>query len=187
MDYRTRAALPALLLLAGCLSVPVSTLWRLRSFGIDDFVALDPAALRAAVRTDARAGFAEVVLRVTTDWDDGERQHYDIRLRPDARPDPRLEPAPAGRRWLAFALEEAAMASFRDLQRRLAAAGRRRGRIEIAIEPRQSQVPADVARALPVRVDLLLDPRQGYFTMIRETVVDTSRQATDNPQTGKGR
>ena len=47
-----RRALPLLLaaaLLAGCASVPLGTMWKMRGFSPRDFVGLDPAALRAAV------------------------------------------------------------------------------------------------------------------------------------------
>jgi hypothetical protein len=184
---RIGVAFASLLLLAGCLSMPVSTLWKLRSFGIDEFLALDPADVRAAVRTDARANFAEVILNVTTEWQGGGRQHYQIRLRPDPRGDARLEPAPTGRRWLVFALDPAGAAAMRELQRSLAADRQRRGQIAIGIEPREATVPDEIARALPVRVDLLLDRRDGYFTMIRETAVDTSQRRNDNPPTTKAR
>ena len=40
---------------AGCTSVPVSTMWRLRNFGAEELFALDPTHLRAAARVDARA------------------------------------------------------------------------------------------------------------------------------------
>ena len=60
-------------------------------------------------------------------------------------------------------------------------------RIEIGIGLRESEVRADLAGALPVRVDLLLVPGAGYFTMIRETAVDTAQPRNDNPETKKAR
>lgn len=46
-------ALPAMLPMTGCTAIPVSAMWRLRSFGVDDLVALDPvrcATPRRAIR-----------------------------------------------------------------------------------------------------------------------------------------
>jgi hypothetical protein len=63
----------------------------------------------------------------------------------------------------------------------------RERRIEIGIGLRDPEVPADLARALPVRVDLLLDPGEGYLTMIRKTAVDTTQPRNDNPETKKAR
>jgi hypothetical protein len=53
------ATLIAGFLLAGCAHVPLGTLWKLRSFGPEDFVALNPADLRAAVRAPTAFVFAK--------------------------------------------------------------------------------------------------------------------------------
>jgi hypothetical protein len=173
--------------LAGCMSVPMSTLWKLRNFSIDQFLALDPNALRAAVLTDARARYGSVVLEVTAEWKGKPPQRYDIVLKPEPAPDPRLASAPARKQWTVFALDPDGIAAFEGFRRSLSAARQSEGRIEIGIGLRGSEVPPDLARALPVRVDLLLVPQDGYFTMMRETIVDTTRLGDNTSDTRKAR
>ena len=52
---KRRALLALAALVAGCTSVPLSTMWRLRNFGPDQLLALEPTELRAAARVDRRA------------------------------------------------------------------------------------------------------------------------------------
>jgi hypothetical protein len=173
--HRRLLLLAPALLASGCLSIPVSTMWKLRSFGVDEFFALDPNALRGAVRTDARARYEAVVIDIDLKLQGQAAVRHALELRSLQAGDARLAPAPAGRRWYVFALGAQGEAVFRDLRQRLTAA-RRDGNneIRIGIGARAAEVPPDLARALPMRLDLLLDPREGYFTLFKETTVDTT-------------
>jgi hypothetical protein len=44
--------------------------------------------------------------------------------------------------------------------------------IDIAVKPNVGMVPGSLAAALPVRIDLLTDPREGWFTLLPETVIN---------------
>lgn len=163
------------LLASGCMSIPVSTMWKMRGFGVDEFFALDPADLRGAVRTDARARYEAVVINIDLKLQGQPPVQHALELRSLQAGDARLEPAPTGRRWYVFALGPPGEAVFRDLRIRLAAVKRDgSSEIRIGIAARSAEVPPELARALPMRLDLLLDPREGYFTLFKETTVDTT-------------
>ena len=59
---KRRSLLALALLAGGCTSVPVATMWRLRSFNAEQLFALDPAHLRAAARVDSRATMKNVTI-----------------------------------------------------------------------------------------------------------------------------
>lgn len=173
--HRRLLLLAPTVLASGCLSIPVSTLWKLRSFNIDEFFALDPSALRGAVRTDARASYEAVVIDIDLKMQGQAPVRHALELRSLQAGDARLAPAPAGRRWYVFALGEQGEAVFRDLRQRLTAVKRDgNNELRIGIGARAAAVPPDLARALPMRLDLLLDPRDGYVTLFKETTVDTT-------------
>ena len=175
VDRRHLLLLAPALAATGCLSIPASTLWRMRSFGVDAFFALDPDHNRGAVRTAARARYEAGGIDIDAKLQGQPAARHALELRSQQAGDPRLEPAPPGRRWYVFALGPPGVEVFHDLRRRLATV-RRDGssEIRIGIGARSAEVPPELARALPMRLDLLLDPREGYFTMFRETTVDTT-------------
>jgi len=161
---------------AGCTSVPVSTMWRLRNFGADQLFALDPAHLRAAARVDARATMRNVTISLEVRPADGAPPRtYLIPLEQPVS-DPRLERAPADRRWFAFALSPQGLAEYLRIKREYASVPKgSHGTVKIAASD-DGTVPVDLKRAFPLRVDVLLDPAEGYFTLISETRLDLSQQ-----------
>lgn len=162
--------------LAGCTSVPLATMWKLRSFSVDEFFAMNPDDLRAAVRTDARASFNAVDINITVTPKGGEASNHAIRLQQAVTADPRLEPAPADRRWYVFALGPQGVKVFDAVRRDVTAVRKIPGSsLRLGICAQEASVPPEIAKALPMRVDLLLDPKEGWFTMISETRVDTTQ------------
>ena len=172
---KRRSLLGLVVFVAGCTSVPVSTMWRLRSFGPDQLFALDPSHLRAAARVDARATMKNVTISLEVHPADGSaRRAYEIPLEQPTT-DPRLERAPADRRWYAFALSPRGLAEYERIKREYAAVPKgSRGTVRIAASD-DGSVPPDLKRAFPLRVDVLLDPAEGYFTLISETRLDLSQ------------
>ena len=176
MKRRTLLGTAAALAVSGCTSVPIATMWRMRNFSVDDFFAIDPNDLRAAVRTDARASFTSVDIVFKVMPKGGEPTQHLIRLQQDVAADARLEPAPADRRWYVFALGPQGAKVFEAVRKEVAAVRKISGSsVSIGISAQESNVPPDIAKALPLRVDLLLEPKQGWFTMISETRVNTTQ------------
>ncbi len=94
LDLKRRSLLALALLAGGCTSVPLSTMWRLRSFNAEQLFALDPAHLRAAARVDSRATMKNVTISLDVDPPDGSaRRTYLIPLEQPVD-DPRLERPP---------------------------------------------------------------------------------------------
>lgn len=172
---KRRALLAVAIALAGCTSIPVSTLWRLRNFGPEQLLALDPTLLRAAARVDARAAMKNVTIAIDVEPPDGSaRRSYVLPLEQPV-PDPRLERAPADRRWFAFALSKQGLAEYERIKREYASLPKGgRGTIGVSASD-AGALPADLMRAFPLRVDVLLDPAEGYFTLINETKLDLTQ------------
>jgi hypothetical protein len=165
-------------LMAACSSVPLATLWRLRGLGVDEFFALDPAQLRAAVRTDQRATFESVDVGIDVRTGDQAPIRHSIRLQQGLAADPRLGPAPAGMKWHVFALGAEGVRVFDSVRRQVLALPRGQGSsVTLSVAAREGQVPPEIAARLPVRVDMLLDPKDGWFTLVSETRLDTTRSA----------
>jgi hypothetical protein len=172
---KRRALLGLTLLAAGCTSIPVSTLWRLRNFGPEQLFALDPMQLRAAARVDSRALMKNVTIAIDVQSADGStRRAYVLPLEQPVQ-DPRLERAPVDRRWFAFALSKPGLAEYERIKREYASLPKG-GRSTIRVSASDAgTVPAELMRAFPLRVDVLLDPAEGYFTLINETKLDLTQ------------
>jgi hypothetical protein len=167
-----RLLLAALLLIAGCTTVPLSTIWKLRSFGPEQLVALNPKELRAAARVDSRVTMSGVMIVVEVEPAAGApKRRYELKLDAPQREDPRLERAPAGRRWFVFALSPQGVEEFERIKREYASIPKgSRGTVSVSAE--EGFVPPELQKKFPVRTDLLLEPADGYFTLIRETDLD---------------
>ena len=178
MRRRTLLGAVAALGVSGCTSVPLATMWKLRSFSADDFFALDPNLLRAAVRTDARAGFNAVDINISVVPKGGEASNHAIRLQQAVAADAGLEPAPAGRRWYVFALGSEGVKVFDAVRAQVAIIRKVPGSsLRIGVSAQESSVPPDIAKALPMRLDLLMNPKDGWFTMVSERRIDTTQPA----------
>ena len=113
----------ALALLAGCMSVPLSTLWQMRSFGADDLAAMDPVQLRVATRIEpgqARVDPDRSNLTLTLHGKDGASDDvHAFGLRPARiQGGPILPPGEPG--WHVLALDDAGRAAVQRLKPRLA-------------------------------------------------------------------
>jgi hypothetical protein len=174
---RRRSLLAVALCAAGCTSVPLATMWRLRSFTAEQLFALDPTELRAAARVDSRAVMRNVTIDLEVEpADKSGRRAYRIPLEQPVH-DPRLERAPVDRRWFAFGLSKQGLAEYQRIRREYAAIPKgSRGTLKISASD-DGTIPPDLKRAFPLRVDILLDPAEGYVTLISETKLDLSKQA----------
>lgn len=125
---RLRAAAIALACLAvawaaaGCVSMPLATLWELRSFGADDLAAIDPAEVRVATLVEPDVGNIDPArshLKLTLTPHDGPAEVHAFGLRPARLLDGTLVPA-NDPRWAVFELDAAGLAAMRALEPRLA-------------------------------------------------------------------
>lgn len=177
MKQRRLVAVVALaLLLAACTSVPVSTMWKLARFDRTTLLAVDPAQLRAAALVDARATMKDVTMKISLAPKDGKPVDYSILLTEPVSGDPRLSPAPAGRRWNIFALTAEGQRDFMRM-RESALALPPGSSLTIGLSAREGTFPPELARRFPLRLDMLLDPQDGWFTVLKDSELDLSKYA----------
>jgi hypothetical protein len=147
--------------LAACAAPPPPPAAKRRLTGADVF-AVDPAVLRAAVMTDERIVMQGVAIDLRT-IADGQR--YVIRLQQRAAADPRLPAAPKGRTWHVYALGVDAAATLNTVRQMLAARGTPAEAVEVTVSAQPGLVPADLVGAVPLRIEMLVDNRDGWFTL----------------------
>jgi hypothetical protein len=173
---KRRALLAATALLAACSSVPVSTMWRLRNFTPDKLFELDPTELRAAAYVDTRAVMKNAKIELDITPADGSPVRTYVIPLDQPVSDPRLERPAPDRRWYAFALSPQGLAEYQRIKREYAMVPKgSRGTLKISAAD-DNATPPDLKRSFPLRIDILLDPAEGYFTLISETRLDLSQQ-----------
>lgn len=166
----------ALLLLAGCASIPLSTLWKLRGFDGDDLVTMEPADLRAALWLQPQVPVAPESVRLSLSLDraDGAPERHDFGLEPARGPGP-VEPGKTYRPWQLDADGRRALAA---VQRQLRAARDAGGAayegasFQVSFKPAFGETPPD---KLLVSVQLLLDPAQGWFLLLDEAELPVAK------------
>jgi len=164
------------LLAAACTSIPVSTMWKLARFDRADLLAVDPAQLRAAALVDQRATMKNVTMKVALAPKGGAPVDYLILLAEPVNRDARLPVAPDGRRWDIFALTPEGQRDF--MRMRESALGLPPGSsLTLGLSAREGNVPPDLARRFPLRLDLLLDAKDGWFTVLKDSELDLTQYA----------
>jgi hypothetical protein len=145
--------------LAACATVPEQKKRRLTGA---DLFAVDPAALRAAVLTDARVTIQAVVIDLRSPALD---QRFVIRLQQPAAVDRLLLSPPAGLAWRVLALSADERRTLLTVRQMLAARLPGPEGLVVTVSALPALVPAELIAALPVRIDLLVDNREGWFTL----------------------
>jgi len=154
-------------LLAACAKAPPQPPARRLLTGADLYT-VDPAALRAAVLTDERVVLQGVAIDLRTV---GESERYLVRMQSRAAVDTRLPPAPKGRNWQVYALTPEGAATLVTVRKMLIGRGTTPDALEVTVSAQPGLVPADLLAAVPLRIDMLLDNRVGWFTLV-DGVVD---------------
>lgn len=163
-------------LLAACSSVPVSTMWKFASFDRGKLLAIDSDQLRAATLIDRRATMKNVTIKITLTPKDGAPVPYDITLGAPAAGDQGLPAAPPQRRWEVFALSlegRQAFVRMREAVSRMPAGSS----MQIAVSAREGDVPPELLRAFPLRIDMKFDDKDGWFTLLADGKLDLEAMA----------
>lgn len=163
------------LLAAGCSSVPLTTMWKFARFDRDAFLAIDPAQLRAAALTDARATMKDVTIRVSlAPKSGGATREGVIALTEPVSRDARLPAAPAGRRWNVFALTPDAQREFKAL-REAAVQMPAGSSMTLGVSASEGTVPPELMTRFPLRLDLQLNAAEGWFTLLKDGELDLTK------------
>jgi len=164
------------MLAAACTSIPVSTMWKLARFDRAALLAVDPAQLRAAALVDQRTTMKDVTMKITLAPKEGKPVDYQILLTEPVSRDARLPSAPAGRRWDIFALTAEGQRDFMRM-RESALALPPGSSLTLGLSAREGTVPPDLTRGFPLRLDLLLDAKEGWFTVLKDSELDLTQYA----------
>jgi hypothetical protein len=152
--------------LTGCATPPPPPPKRGRLTGADIY-ALDPAVLRAAVLTDERVIIPGVLIELRAVAHEGQ---YLIRLQRRAPADARLPRAPRGQAWQVFALNADSASTLDTVRQMLMSRGVEADAVRGTVSAPPGLVPADLLGAVPLRIDLLVDNRTGWFTLVESTL-----------------
>lgn len=152
------ACMCVFLLLGGCMSVPLRTMWDLRHFGPDDVVALKPAQLRVAAALDpgCRANAATLELRYkqaqAASWSNDEFQ-----LQPAAM-DQALARALDASEGLPtnWRLKPADVPRFLDARARLVALHEAREKVRFELTATASDIDCIPTTKRPTRLSIFL-------------------------------
>lgn len=188
MIVRKSALLLLLMLsLMACASVPLGTMLRLARFDLEDLQKVDPAEIRAAIKTHVDFHPGEASLSLKIDLADGSEtlidEKYVLQQMPDwAARAHQLKPAPSDRHWLVFRLQDDDLDRFRVMQRQLAELenDERERSGALSVGTRDSEFPPGV-ETIPFSVDFQLAAADGFFTLIKEYQLPIDTAAAGAP------
>jgi hypothetical protein len=152
--------------LAACATAPAPDARR-RRLTAADMLAVEPGVLRAAVLTDTRVVIQAVVIELR---ETGKQERFLIRLQQPVAPDLALPPAPPGRRWQVFALAADGATTLVTVRQLLLSRTGGPEAIAVTASAQPAMVPADLVAALPLRIEALVDNREGWFTLSEGTL-----------------
>ena len=163
----------ATLLLAGCASVPLSTLWKMRDFDARTVQQLEPAALRAAIAIEPTAAPKRDSVRLQLELTraDGGTDTHAFALEPSGEAGPRDDNRDysvwkldaAGRDALTRVQQALRVAEQADVEAYSAAS------FSVTFNPDFGGVSPDSAT---LWVQLHLDPEDGWLLLFDEVVVE---------------
>lgn len=146
-------------------------LWKLRALWRDGLAKLDPRQVRLAMCVDERVRVSgarvEVAVSAPAPRRGDPRAPIEavLPLAVVRARDLRLPAAEPGCAWRVHALAPAGVTAFRRAARALH--GLDKGaRIDLRACVRDSRTPAALRAAFPLRIDVLLDPADGYVTLV---------------------
>lgn len=182
---RTGLLCALLAVLAGCASIPLSTMWRLRNFGPEQLAAIDPGALRVAVRMEpdwVSLDPSTTFLALRLVPHEGEEEHHHWPLQEASAAMPGLVPAGESG-WQLLRLTPAAAASVDALRPALEAGKDAYAGAEFRVQlgmAEPDRVGTLDAVYLTVRLALAAD--QDAFTLVQRMRLPVEARESDEGQ-----
>ena len=194
MNKTLKAVLPAAflcLLLWGCVSVPLSTLVRLRAFDERDFSALEADELRVKIQLpegfglDAEQSGLGIEIRSAAGVHDATFELDEEIVHGVPLPGSLFSSSGTGTEYV-LRLSAPSTGKFRELQAFVTRA--RTEDINVKVVPKLSSYPED-ATSVKVWISLLLSPTQGYFTLVDGATISLGklRERRQGAQQGHAR
>lgn len=193
-------------LVAGCASMPLGTMWKLSRMGPEALIEANPVDIRAAARSDRwfldGPGFDSGTLEVALRTAENEDREWRFLLQETSGAESwQLDPPSPEQRWRIYRIAPDDLQSFQLLQREMPAlieaakAGTGANEFSLSVKfgaQQQEADPVPVASnpvtctdSAAFRVDLQLDAAAGFFTLLREHVIEVEIHAED-VETGSG-
>jgi len=191
MNRRTRVgrflAATVVLLLGGCLSIPIPTLWKLRRLDVTAIRDLDPEVLQGVVLNQNGPRFNATGLRIHVRFDvtrpvtDCFRTELRLRTLDEPPPGdlPKAPRAAPGDHWTVLALDELSVRRVVKVQealRALPADGK--AKWDFDVDFGKSAPPAPTRRPYHSNVWMRLQAQQGYLLLFDRLAVDPSSRDT---------
>ena len=177
MDMKRRLVIfIACLALAGCASIPLGTLWKLRGFDENTLVQLEPSDLRAALSLAPAVAVQpeSVKLSLELSRDNAGPERHAFGLEPATGPGP----LDSERRYSLWRLDDAGIRALASVQRSLRAAqasdtdAYSGATFSVNFQP---DFQGDPPEALQVSVQLLLAPEDGWLLLLDEAELPINR------------
>jgi hypothetical protein len=164
----------ALCILAGCASVPESSLPNVMSVQIQDLATLDSAAIRAAMELDVPVvpDMNPTRLALKIERKDGTIIAWLFRLKPLPREAPEygLLPKPAeGRRWFVLELTPESALEFSNLKNRMLEEPQLYLKLHFSIETGYEMPPRRAVEHFRMQILLQLVREKGFVPLVKET------------------
>ena len=161
------------LVLAGCVAIPLSTTWKLYDMTAERFFENDPKQLRVAIRVNEamKRGSGSPQMRIDIDAPSTRPICYAFGLDlidPRAAGEPGLDAAPAHRRWYAFALSPRGIEAFDRARREVRTKDLEDANFALNVKMDDVITMPEPGATTPLRIDVALDRKDGYFTLIKE-------------------
>ena len=153
-------------LLAGCASIPLSTMWKMRNLTADTFFAKDPRALRVALRTDDRVTAGNPAIDIRIEGMSKKPICYAFALMPidSAAPgEAPLEKSSGHRCLFVFALSKQGVDASDRARREVRMGMMEGGSLSLNVSMNEMDFPHNL-KSLPIGIDVMLDRKDGYFT-----------------------
>lgn len=159
-------------LLAGCASIPLGTLWKMRNFDAADLAKVQPQQVRLAGRVDPAPQVVDptrskLVLKLTPKAKGEPEREYVFGLHISRDYDPKLIPeSDPHHRWRVFELDDAGLAAWSRLQPELADARQHYRAFSFLCRFKTDGALPAGTEALTISARLELDPEQGPMTLL---------------------
>ncbi len=150
-------------------------LWKLRTLWRAGVADLDPRALRLALCLDARVRVGGVCIDVALTPPAANAKPVVVALPLVAlrAGHDRLPLPDSGLDWRVHALSADGVKAFRKLARTLG--GMHKGtRVDLQATAQESRSPAALRPGFPLRVDLLLNPADGWLTLVPQRSIEVA-------------
>lgn len=174
-----------ILLLEACASVPLTTMWKLRSYSVQDLQTLNPADIRVAVKLPVKPKLEpnQTMLDVTLTPKDRKQEavheHAQLMLLDQGRFVPANVPvARNGEIWYLMKLDPAGLKSFQDFQQRLGPDAEARYdsfEFNATIQFADQSIPVGTQIELSVWLRLAKD--DDYFALLKDAPLTFSQDS----------